>query len=44
VPRDPEKKKMTMYPNPALAPMKKKLTREIKNIIKTRRYKNKNQI
>jgi hypothetical protein len=36
VPRDPNKKKMTMYPNPALAPMKRKLTREIKNIIRRR--------
>jgi hypothetical protein len=44
VPRDPEKKKMTMYPNPALAPMKKRLTREIKNIIhrRTKRNRNKN--
>ena len=37
VPRDPSKKKMTMYPNPALAPMKKQLTREIKSIIRKRR-------
>jgi hypothetical protein len=37
VPRDPNKKQMTMFPNPALAPMKKKLTREIKSIIKRRR-------
>ena len=33
VPRDPNKKKMTMYPNA----MKKNLTREIKGIIKRRR-------
>jgi hypothetical protein len=39
VPRDPEKKKMTMFPNPALAPMKKRLTKEIKTIIHTRRKK-----
>ena len=37
VPRDPNKKQMTMIPNPALAPKKKKLTREIKTIIKRRR-------
>ena len=37
VPRDPNKKQMTMYPNPALAPIKKKLTREIKSIVKRRR-------
>jgi hypothetical protein len=35
VPRDPDKKHMTMYPSP----MKKKLTREIKNIIKRRTRK-----
>ena len=37
VPRDPNKKKMTMYENPVLAPMKKRLTREIKSIIRKRR-------
>jgi hypothetical protein len=39
VPRDPNKKKMTMFPNPALAPIKKKLTKEIKTIIKRRTRK-----
>jgi hypothetical protein len=38
VPRDPNKKKMTMIPNPAFAPIKKKLTRDIKSIIKRRSY------
>ena len=42
VPRDPNKKKMRMIPNPALAPIKKKLTSEIKNIIKRRRNPQRN--
>jgi len=37
VPRDPNKKKMTMYANPELAPLKNVLTGEITNIIKKRR-------
>jgi len=37
VPRDPSKKKMTMYANPVLAKIKSKLTNNIKTIIHKRR-------
>ena len=37
VPRDPSKKKMTMYANPVLAKIKGKLTNNIKTIIHKRR-------
>jgi len=42
VPRDPSKKKMEMIPNPSLAPIKRQLTNEIKQIVRKRRNATRN--